>query len=253
MGAVGRAELPRPVARNHAALHATAEPWLAKLPELAAIEDPGERRRALRSWVEYLHRTPATLLSDAELVQAMPLLPPASRVALVLLNLHRLRDDAAGQAALEPWIDPASYPALETSLTELGLVPASLGWIPDVDDLEEEFYFYREQLRPLAQSALDGFLEGRFTPRQLEYYMGMGNSRHAALGRKIGARVWRVDPMLRGLEATCGFRAAPLHVQAKIVFFKYLVGDVRKGTFVSWFRMAGDPALTACLLEQLEP
>lgn len=243
----------RPTATRFAALHHAASSWEARIPELAALEDPLARRKALRSWVEYLHRSQATLMDDDALAAAMPHLSPGARVALVLLNLHRLRDDPAAQQALAPWVDPAGIPALEASLRDFGLVPASLGWIPDLDDLEEEFGFGREELKPLALSALRGFLEGRFTPRQLEYYMGMQNSRHGQLGRAIAARVWRVDPMLRGLEATCGFRAAPVHAQAKIVFFKYLVGDVRTDTFRSWFRMAGDPALTACLVGQLDP
>ena len=250
---LAQAGLPRPVAQRHVALHHGDGDWLAKLPELAAIEDPLARRKALRSWVEYLHRTEATQMTDAELVEAMPHLPPASRTALVFLNLHRLAGDLEGQAALEPWIDPAAYPGLVESLGDADLVPAALGWAPDIDDLEEEFDFFREELKPLAVSALAGFLEGRFTPRQLEYYMGMQNSAHGRLGRRIAARVIAVDPMLRGLEATCEFRAEPVHPQAKIIFFKYLVGDVRTGTFRSWFRMAGDPALTDCLVGELDP
>lgn len=227
-----------------------SESWLEEIPRILKIEPVWDRRNALRSWIEFRHRVEASFLDLETLKGLLRKLPPATQTSLVLLNLHWIQDDAQALAELEAeFFSEGTLSGYAESLAEVGLAPESMSFLPDLHDLEDKFEFSRQDLRPLAQSALKAFLEGRIQPRLLAHYMGMQNSRHGELGRKIGAYVLANDPTYRGLEARCGFREAELHVQARIIYVKYIYGMVRRDTFWNWFRMQNDPELRECLTQ----
>ncbi len=247
------APLSRDTARSFQAFHSPASDWMDAIPDLLATEEPHARREALRSWIEFRHRTEASSLSTAQLKELFSILPAVNQRALVMLNLHWLRNDPEAQQELSAWIPLDTYSEQDEYLQSIGLVPASVNYWPDVQDIEEQFDFWSEDLKPLARSGLKVFLEGRATPRQLAYYMGMQNSAHGQLGKKIGAWALKADPTLRSLEVSCGFQTENLPVQPKIMFLKYVWGQLYETTFRNWFKLAHNPELTDCLVEQMGP